>query len=260
MVPKMKKTDERLWDDFFITFQTMFKDSAAIERANYELRTITMREREVDEYINKFEDLIVLAERDRNEQGSIELFRDGLLTEIHLKIMNRSFLPQTLDQWQGFARNEIGVGLEIESWVGKNPDPKAPTRQNQTKYLSKFGSVLRTSTRKEKDPDAMDVDTIKTDDKRKPPFKKRTPKERKRHDLARKEGKCYKCFEKGHLAKDCKKRTSNTRSRKTQVDKEEASDEEKPPAYEERDLIKAIKAMSLEKKDALLERLSMEGF
>ena len=160
----------------------MFKDSAAIERANYELQTITMKGREVDEYINKFEDLLILAERDRNKQGSIKLFRDGLLTEIHLKIMNRSFLLQTLNQWQGFARDEVEVGHEIESWVGKNPDLKALTRQNQTKYLSKFGLVLRS--RKEKDPNAMEVDTIKTDDKRRSPFKKQTPEERKKHDQA----------------------------------------------------------------------------
>ena len=74
MVAKMKKTDERLWDDFFIAFRTMFKDLVAIEHANYKLRTITMKGREVDEYINKFEDLLVLAECDRNEQGSIKLF------------------------------------------------------------------------------------------------------------------------------------------------------------------------------------------
>ena len=36
----------------------MFKDSAAIECADFELRTITMKGREVDEYINKFEDLM----------------------------------------------------------------------------------------------------------------------------------------------------------------------------------------------------------
>ena len=86
--------------------------------------------------------------------------------------MNRSFLPQTLNQWQGFARDEVGVGHEIESWVGKNPDLKAPTQQNQTKYLSKFDLVLWSSSQKEKDPDAMEVDTIKTNNKRRPPFKK----------------------------------------------------------------------------------------
>ena len=223
-----------------------------------------MKGQEVDKYINKFEDLIVLAERDRTEQGSVELFWDGLLSEIYLKIMNQSFLLQTIDQWQGFARDEVGVGLEIESWVGKNPNPKAPTRDNQTKYLTKFESVLRPNLRKERDPDAMDVNTIKTEDKQRV-FKKRTLEEQKKHDQARKEGKCYKCFKSGHLAKNCREKAPSTRTWKVQVKTEESNieksdQEERPLAYEEKDLIKAIKAMSSEKKDALLKWLLLKDF
>ena len=59
-----------------------------------------MKENDLDGYIAMFETLIKKAERDRDEVGHVDIFKQGLKIWLLQKVMARRPLPYTLDQWQ----------------------------------------------------------------------------------------------------------------------------------------------------------------
>ena len=143
-------------------------------------------------------------------------------------------------------------------------------RQN---YYATLNNTPKPTGRKPRDPDAMDVDAMRTS--------KLSKEER---DRLREERRCFNCQKKGHLARDCRKKNSEQAERKDKgkkpqsrvrsakveevVDDRESEDEgpstskeDSLPSYEKKDdLVAAIRRMTAEQREATLEQLAGEGF
>jgi hypothetical protein len=91
-------------------------------------------------------------------------------------------------EWQEAARKEVNRIGEIENAGLQN-----------RRFLYQNTSTPQTSTQKNNGPVPMDVDVTTTSPI---PFKKLTEEER---DQYRKEGRCFRCREKGHMARNCPK-------------------------------------------------------
>ena len=174
-------------------------------------------------------------------------------------------MPTDLNQWQQFARDEVAVSLDIQAALGKNPKLWMSARTNQHQYLVKQIDSVRTKPRA-RDPDAMDVDAIKTRAPDRPRTSKSyTPEEVKERERLRTERRCFNCKRTGHMSRDCRdKGKQRARTVQTEPDKPEAPKEkgtDPPPSYEDKDLITAIKALSLNKREELMDKISLEeGF
>ena len=129
--------------------------------------------------------------------------------------------------------------------------------------------------RRNRDPDTMDVDAMRTS--------KLSKEER---EALRKEKKCFFCKKEGHFARDCRSKakkkgkqrdkgkapSSCVRQAKVEevIDDQEGSDNETiapsqlnetPPSYSKGDdITAAIRSMTVDKRESLLELLAEEGF
>ena len=230
-----------------------------------------MKDDDLDGYIAKFESLLRKAGRDRFEAANVDIFKQGLKTWLFQMIMRRRPLPLTLEEWQWTARDEFSANAIMKATLGGGRAKGGfSARQN---YYATLNNTPKPAGRKPRDPDAMDVDAMRTS--------KLSKEER---DRLREERRCFNCQKKGHLARDCrrknpeqskrkdkgKKPQSRVRSAKVEevVDDRESEDEgpsaskeENPPSYEKKDdLVAAIRRMTAEQREATLEQLAGEGF
>lgn len=258
--------NEALWNNFVIAFRRQFQDTAEKERAWANLQKLEMKGRDIDGYIAEFENLLKLAGRNRDNEGAVDYFKDGLLGWLQQKLLERRPIPRSLDDWQWMAREEIEAKALIDASLGTGRK-KGWLSSRQTRWES----LHRDSrSNKGKDPDAMDVDRAK--------LNKLSIKERAKLS---KEGKCFLCKEKGHMARACPKKASTdkgkqrapkedrdkkAKARTASISEEEdegepsSKEKEAPPEYsDDESLKKQIRKMTAEKREALLEELSVDG-
>ena len=150
------------------------------------------------------------------------------------------------------------------------------TRQNYYTTLQPAENPrARSQSRRNRDPDAMDVDAMRTS--------KLSKEER---EALRKEKKCFFCKKEGHFARDCRSKakekgkqrdkgkapSSCVRQAKVEevVDNREGSNDETITPFQSNetllsyskgdDIAAAIRSMTADKKESLLELLAEEGF
>lgn len=80
-----------------------------------------MKDKDIDSYISKFENLIMLAGRERNNAGSINYFRSSLKVWRHKTLLQRRPIPRTLDEWQTMAREEVEIQTLMGAAMGAKP-------------------------------------------------------------------------------------------------------------------------------------------
>jgi hypothetical protein len=178
-------TDEVLWNEFETAFLDAWKDSAHVTTTEDQLNKLTMKGLDVDVYIATFTRLATAAEFELDSKALVGRFRSGLTEQVHRRILNRENIPKTLDKWKEAARKEIICISEIDNANFKN-----------RRFIPRDSNMHQNNTPKNNTLVPMDVDATTI------PFQKLTDADREKY---RKEGHCFRCREKGHMARNCPK-------------------------------------------------------
>ena len=157
--------EEALWEDFIAEFRRAFAEPSWEVFAR--LENLRMAGDEVEMYIATFENLMRRAECKRESGPMVHYFRQGLPTNLERSIMKRQAIPNSIDEWQSAARNEVERRALMKLYHLTGPEGGDTVDTAQT-------GVIRLSRLSEE--------------------------ERARLMM---EGQCSECNEKGHLAGDC---------------------------------------------------------
>ena len=237
---------EDLWDMFIRDFRLAFTDTTKKQTANKDLLNISMKLGELDQYISSFEHLRALAGWGANEPGTIMLFKKGLTNGLHHAVLEKTNPhPTTLRGWFEAVHRQYELWAEIKASLGGSFQKPNPVESQKWKnVLGKkhpWASV--------KKEDRMDLDAARID--------ALTTKEKTR---LQKEGRCFHCKKMGHISRNCQQRKENapvtnrgnqgTTTRVTEVEEKDRDER----------LIEDIKGMSGEERNALLDKLVLQGF
>jgi Retrotransposon gag protein len=83
---KYKDTDKELWKEFEKAFTNTFKDLGQTQDAHTQLKTLKIKDGNVDKYNALFNQLIDEAGFPKTKKGTIEMYKDGLNSNLHIKI------------------------------------------------------------------------------------------------------------------------------------------------------------------------------
>ena len=263
--PTHRDDDETLWREFVMDVTRVFTNTASSEQAYAALTDLQMKGEDIDDYITTFESLIVKAGWERAAQGSLEMFKQGLTSGIHYRILNRNPVPRTIDDWYAAAREEMMRRQMIRASLGprkKEYMNKKPHREPS----GKFGF-------KKKDPNAMEIDAdIVGEGSNSPNWRERhgslTEQEKKKRQT---KGRCFLCRRQGHMRHNCQRRNDGkgkeTKARKanTEETREQESDDGyaplEPPFYVPKEFSGQAKTLDDEEREKLLARIMDEpGF
>lgn len=114
-VPKHANTDEALWEDFVTEFKRAYGET--VEEVLARLKDLQMTGDDVEMYIATFENLIRQARRKREDRWMVDCFRQGLPTNFIRSIMKRETIPNSIDEWQSAAREEVELRRSMKFYL-----------------------------------------------------------------------------------------------------------------------------------------------
>jgi hypothetical protein len=97
---------KRLWKSFYHDFESAFVSTTQQQNAYAKLKNLHMEKDDLDGYIATHSTLVTRTGWELNGNATIETVREGLIKPLHLTVLNRDELPDTLDSWQKAARKE----------------------------------------------------------------------------------------------------------------------------------------------------------
>jgi hypothetical protein len=147
-----------------------------------EMRNMKMgQDTSIDEHVAKFK--ILVSQTGLGDSAAIaDFFRETLPTGLQRQVLTSDPPPVTLKDWYEKAARYHNNWKRMQRILGRGDKTRNTTNNYQTNTTRKF-----IFPKKEKDPDAMDVDRLTIEE---------------RNTLMR-EGKCFKCRQFGHLSRDC---------------------------------------------------------
>jgi hypothetical protein len=238
--------DEDLWKDFIEQFEQAYVSSTAKEDAYMQLKKLAMKGDHLDEYIADFVALVSELDWDPDGEIACHYFRAGLPTPLVRQILQHEGNPRTLKKWKDAARTHH------TRWAMTKAFGYTGKRKEKGSFKPQFHQKRE---KKERDPEAMDVDFAK--------LNLLSPQER---EELMKSGRCFRCRKQGHMSKECpqNKATANEttmqeppKTTPKQNRQSKLKEADRPPSYDS--LLKQINACSMEDRQRLMEVFSNAG-
>ena len=151
--------------------------------AIYEMKGMKMGNSSIEEHVAKFKMLITKSKLAKNE-AVIGYFRETLPIPLQKNILMLRDLPTTLDKWYEWAIRLQNNFLRMKGVIAKTQGTHLPLNDRKPKEKSLRRFYFDPGL---KDPNAMDVDVMMTDE---------------RTELMKK-GLCFGCKKLGHLSWNC---------------------------------------------------------
>lgn len=167
------------WEDFVAAFDKAFFSTDIVADARYTLENLTQGKRLLEEYISKFTTLARQAEL-KDESTLMDYFLRGLRKELAEKVLGAENQPTKLDATLDLARK-----------FDKHMQRAQRILQGLKGHTN--GSSSDNKTTAVKDPWAMVVDRLSTEDK----------------ERFMKEGRCFNCGLRGHNSRTCPRPKQN---------------------------------------------------
>lgn len=168
------------WEQFLQSLENAFSAADEAGEARTQLKLLKQTG-DADEYISKFQ---ILASKSgiKEDSALIEYFMEGLTPKIVEKMHDREKVPTTIADWYKYAAaydNNYRRGRAIANRLRGHHDQKKKT--DTGRFIPRYTPAPA------KDPNAMDVDRLSTDEQKE----------------YMKKGLCFKCGKPGHISKDC---------------------------------------------------------
>ncbi len=174
------QTKENLWQTINIRFRQVYTDPAESAKAQHELKTLHMVKDNLDNFISRFQNLANKAGYDLDQRVTLDLFQNGLPNNIVWNCVKFDH-PYNWATWTDSARTQHEEYIQLSNRL-KGNKVMGGTREQWTNALTH-----------RQDPNAMDLSrtraraTMTEDEKTK----------------RIKEGKCFRCDQKGHISRFC---------------------------------------------------------
>jgi hypothetical protein len=173
------------WADFDHALAESFRPFDAPGDALSEMRNLKMgHDASIDEHVAKFK--ILVSQTELGDSAALaDFFRETLPTGLQRQILTSDSPPITLKEWYEKAARLHNNWKRMQKILGRGN--KTP---NTTNYTNNYQNSNRKFffPKKERDPNAMDVDRLSIEER----------------NALMKEGRCFKCRQSGHLARECK--------------------------------------------------------
>jgi hypothetical protein len=149
----------------------------------YEMKELKMGNTSVEEHVAKFKMLVTKSKLAKND-AVVEYFRETLPIPLQTKVMSLSTPPTDLDGWYDWAVKLQNNFLCMQSAISKTQN-RGNTSSNANKKPSRNGPRRFFFKREERDPNAMDIDAMTTEE---------------REEMMR-VGLCFRCKKPGHVSR-----------------------------------------------------------
>jgi hypothetical protein len=173
------------YEDFIKEIEKDFSPYDAPKDAIYDMKEIKLGKGSIEEHVSKFKMLVTKSKLEKND-AVVEYFRESLPIPLQTKIMSLPTPPTTLDDWYKWAIQFQNNFLRMQSAISKSRGNHAAPTTNNNRNNNR-GPRRFYFDHSQKDPNAMDVDVMTTQE---------------RDDIMRK-GLCFLCRKPGHISKFC---------------------------------------------------------
>ena len=269
VAPTTLETDEQLWTDLTVALKNAYSPYHGVESAFRDITALKQQPGRVDDYIVEFDNLLSKTEWRRDDHGTIETFKEGLILALLTDCLKRRPPPATLAEWFHAARDEEQSYYALQHSLGM-----AKRRRGRLQDLVQDARRGRKSGKPQSDIDPRPYDPMQLDAAK---AKRLSEEERKR---LQSEGKCFNCKKTGHMYRECptkpkpkgkgkarappgrprpRARAADTSSSvKDDEDADSEGSKDDPPAYTTKDMKAAIKAMTTEEREEFLDTMALE--
>ena len=229
------------YQNFITEIEKDFSPYDAPKDAIYEMKELKLGKSSIEEHVSKFKMLVTKSKLAKNDAVA-EYFIETLPVPLQTRIMSLPTPPTTLDEWYKWAiqlqNNYMRMQTAINRTRGNHATPNA-NKKTDSKGPRRFFFD-----HSQKDPNAMDVDAMTTQE---------------RENIMRK-GLCFGCKQPGHISRNCPK--------KSQGPTPPSSERTPPPPpqkkWKGKELHAHIKALVAQMEDddadTFLEEAAKEGF
>ncbi len=174
------QTEENLWHTIDTRFRQAYTDTTESAKAQHELKTLHMTKDNLDNFISQFQNLANKAGYDLDQRVTLDLFQNGLPNNLVWNCVKFDH-PYDWNTWTNSAHQQHEEYIQLSNRL-KGNKVMGGTCEQWTNALTR-----------RQDPNAMDIGRTRA--------QATMTEDEKTKQI--KEGKCFRCDQKGHISRFC---------------------------------------------------------